>query len=196
MLSNSAEAFDLLLHGIALQLLASCYTLLPASSASQLPLFRQKTEAKPVTALRLHSQHRFEPAAGHHARASSEAASWLGLHTAPTPEDLLAEAVSLQRRLKRSSDCITRVAASGWTDGSSAPVAHRTRGGSYSTVERTSSSEPGLFSRLICQAATQKIQGASRTHSPPTALHRGGSITLLQVPKPAHPSHLAYDSRL
>jgi hypothetical protein len=153
---GAAEAFDLLSQAIAVQLLASCYTLLPASSASHLPLFQQSRDAKSVTALRLHSHHRFEPAAGHHARVSSEASSWPGLFAGPDPEDVLADRVCRNRRLKRSSGYTPRFAAIGWTDGSSPSGADHLRGESSSTTEATSSSQPGFLSRLICQTSTPR----------------------------------------
>ncbi|KAH6644354.1 hypothetical protein C7974DRAFT_18921 [Boeremia exigua] len=111
------EAFNALIHAIALQLLASCYTPLPSSSSTHLPLFQQKPRKTPVSALRAHAASRFSPAAGHHARAPSETAAWPGLCTGPGPEDALAEAVSRRRRSARSSAFVPGVTASGWTDG-------------------------------------------------------------------------------
>jgi hypothetical protein len=151
-LSNDA-AFDTLARIIALQLLAACHTFLPASSASPIPLFQQRKGPRPVTALRLHSQYRFSPAAGHQARAPSESASWPGLHIGPSVEDRLAERISHQRRLeKRSSEWVPHFAATEWTDG---PPPIRVQRVSLSRAS-SSSPEPGFFSRLICQASIPK----------------------------------------
>ncbi|UPX10397.1 uncharacterized protein EKO05_0001059 [Ascochyta rabiei] len=100
---NSDDGFDTLIQAIALQLLASCYTFLPASSASQLPLLQQKTDKTLVTALQAHSAHRLSPAAGHHARAPSETSAWPGLYTGPGPEETLAETTSRRRCSAKSS---------------------------------------------------------------------------------------------
>lgn len=96
-------AFDIFLHFIALQLLASCYTLLPASSAEGVPLLQQRKGSRLVTALRLHSYRRFSPAAGYHAREPSETLAWPGLYSGPSLEDQAAEIATRQRRLKRRS---------------------------------------------------------------------------------------------
>ncbi|KAF1919349.1 hypothetical protein BDU57DRAFT_138669 [Ampelomyces quisqualis] len=163
--SIGAKTFDLLLQTIALQLLASCYTHLPATSASHLPLFQQRTRPQSVTALRLHTHYQFEPAAGHHARASSETDCWPGLYPGPMREDRLAEAVSLQRTQRRESAFVPRFAANGWTDGPSGSESHHSRETSYPSTVSTSSSETeaGFFSRLICQASTPK--NAKRKHN-------------------------------
>lgn len=129
-----------------MQLLASCYTFLPASSANHLPLFQQRTGKKLVTALRAHSSFRLSPAAGHHARASSETSAWPGLYTGRDPEEVLAESVSQKRRsAKRSSEYVPSFAASGWTDGTN--DTYRRERGSPSS----SSLETNIFTRLICQ---------------------------------------------
>jgi hypothetical protein len=44
------EAFDTFVEFIALQLLASCYTLLPASSADNFPLGQQRMGSRVITA--------------------------------------------------------------------------------------------------------------------------------------------------
>ncbi|KAF1937850.1 hypothetical protein EJ02DRAFT_355802 [Clathrospora elynae] len=153
---NNAEALETLLRVIALQLLASCYTSLPPTSANHMPLFHQQKERRPLTALRLHSQYRFSPAAGHQARAPSETAPWPDLYTGPTPEDKLAELASQKRRpRKHSSDQVPCFAASGWTDGP--PLTEPRRDRLQSLCRSSSSeSEPGFFSRLICQASLPK----------------------------------------
>jgi hypothetical protein len=149
--SDDNATFDTLIRLIALELLASCYTLIPASSASHIPLFQQRREAKRVTALRLHSQYRFSPAAGHQARAPSEATTWPGLYT-PTLEDELAEYVSHRRRLgKLDREHVPRFIASGWMDGPPPAEDHNS-----DTSSSTSSEEQGFFSRLVCQASLPK----------------------------------------
>lgn len=156
-LPHGSEIFDKLLHAIALQLLASCYTLLPATSADNLPLFQQRAEPKVITALRLHSHHRFEPATGHHARASSETASWPGLYIRPTRKESLAEAVSLRRHSSRSRHHVLSFAASTWTDGSASPTAHDPCEDSSPASDLSSSEEErGLLSRLMCSGSTPK----------------------------------------
>lgn len=150
--SNIAEAFDVLVHVIALQLLASCYTFMPGSSASHIPWFQQRKGTKFITALHLQSQYRFAPAAGHHARASSETAAWPGLYIGPMPEDNLLQVTCQRRRLKkRSSEYVPHFVASGWIDGPA--ESHQARGKARSIASSVSSSEPGLFSRLTCHAS-------------------------------------------
>ena len=148
---NGTEAFDALVQAIALQLLASCYTFLPASSAGHVPLFQQRTGKKFVTALRAHSAFRLSPAAGHNARAQSEASPWPGLYTGPDREDILADIVSQRRRsAKRSSEYTPSFAASGWTNGpNDLPCQKR-------SSPSSSSLEPGVFTRLTCQPSTPR----------------------------------------
>jgi hypothetical protein len=141
--SISGDAFECLIRAIVLQLLASCYTILPASSACS-PLSRQRTRARPTTALRLHSQYRFEPAAGHHARVPSETASWPGLYAGAELEDAFAEVVSTQRLQRYNRDYVPLFTANGWTDGaSSSPATHSART-SRSRRHSSSPSEPGF----------------------------------------------------
>jgi hypothetical protein len=89
-----------LLRFLALRLLASCYTLLPASSAENFPLYEQRTSTTLISSLTLQSHHRLSPAAGHHARAPSESSPWPGLASGPSLEDQLAELVTSKRRLE------------------------------------------------------------------------------------------------
>ncbi|KAG9193835.1 hypothetical protein G6011_03870 [Alternaria panax] len=154
---DKTTAFESLLHVIALQLLAASYTHLPPSSANHIPLFQQRKETRFVTALHSHSRHRYSPAAGHQARPSSETDSWPDLYTGPSNEEKLAEHVSWRRRLcKQSNDYIPHFSASGWTDGPPAMILREDSRGSLSREISSSSSEPGFFSRLICQAAVPK----------------------------------------
>jgi hypothetical protein len=153
---SGAEAFEIVLHAIALQLLACCYTFPPTSSACHVPRMEQKTRPEIVTALGLHSQYRLEPAARHHARASSETALWPGLCTGPAPKDRLVEAVSLQRRSKCKSGYVPPFSASSWTDGTSSLQMHHVRRRSHSAAGSSSSSEPGFLSSLTCQPLIPK----------------------------------------
>lgn len=79
-MSNDTEAFDALIHAVALQLLASCHTSPPASSANHPPLSQQNTSPKLVTALQAHSSFHFSPATSHHARSPSKTFAQPGLH--------------------------------------------------------------------------------------------------------------------
>ncbi|KAF2268411.1 hypothetical protein CC78DRAFT_367905 [Lojkania enalia] len=99
--TNGSVLPEGLLYFIALQLLASCYTVIPASNADSLPICRQRRTKELVTSLRLHSRYRFSPASGHSARPPSEASSWPGLYAGPTLEDRLADTVSNQRLFSR-----------------------------------------------------------------------------------------------
>ncbi|KAF2445882.1 hypothetical protein P171DRAFT_484536 [Karstenula rhodostoma CBS 690.94] len=92
------EAFGTVVEFIAIQLLASCYTVLPASSADNLPIGQQRMGSRVITALRLHTLHRLAPAAGHHARVNTETSPWPGLYSWLSREDVLAESVSRRRR--------------------------------------------------------------------------------------------------
>ncbi|KAF3048626.1 hypothetical protein E8E11_004065 [Didymella keratinophila] len=94
---DGTSAFEAFVKSIALQLLASCYTVLPATSANAPPLFQQRTGEKIVTALCAHALYRLAPAAGHQARAPSETSPWPALYTGLDPEDVLAETSSNPR---------------------------------------------------------------------------------------------------
>jgi hypothetical protein len=100
-------SYDAWVTAVALRLLASSYTILPASSAENLPLLQQRTGQTIVTALRLHSRYRFSPAAGHHARESSETSAWPGLYSGPHIGDQLVESSSRQRLGSHGTDQIT-----------------------------------------------------------------------------------------
>ncbi|KAF2649401.1 hypothetical protein K491DRAFT_783378, partial [Lophiostoma macrostomum CBS 122681] len=63
---GNPTSFDTLLRYIAIRLLASCYTTLPASSAHNMPFYQQRRRPTLVTSLRFHSWYRFSPAGGHH----------------------------------------------------------------------------------------------------------------------------------
>lgn len=111
----------------------------------------------------MQSQHRFEPASGHHARVPSEATAWPGLYIGLTREESLAEAVSSQRRSKRDRKYVPRFSGSGWTDGSSSFARSPIRTNEPSTSGSSTASQPSLFSKLICQSSPSR--GAKRKHS-------------------------------
>jgi len=137
------------------QLLAACYTVLPTTSANHIPLSQQRKEIVVITALHSSSRHRHSPAAGHQARPPSETAPWPGLYTGPSTEGILAEHVSRRRKLRNSSEQIPQITNSDWTDGPP-PLATREKRWSRPKTGSNSSSEPGFFSRLVCQAAMPK----------------------------------------
>lgn len=76
--SEPSEPSEVFLHLIAIQILASCYTLPHPLGAASLPssLYLSKRELELITSLCLHTQFRYCPAAGHHARNSSKDSSW------------------------------------------------------------------------------------------------------------------------
>lgn len=142
---DDTSAFDALVTSIALQLLASCLTFLPASSASSRPLVQQRTSKQSVTALHAHALYRFVPAAGHQARAPSEGSPWPALYTGPEPETGLAEALSQRRRpARQSGQYIPSLAAAKWFDGAGEAFWRRRRRGS------SPSSSNGISKRLAC----------------------------------------------
>ncbi|ORY07270.1 hypothetical protein BCR34DRAFT_25836 [Clohesyomyces aquaticus] len=113
------EPSYIFLHYLALQLLQSCYTVLPASSAHSLPLYEHRTPGI-ATSLKLHAQTRFSPAAGHHAPCPSESAAWPDLYMGPLLEEKVAERVSQLRRLEHEFG----VQRGRWSDGPSSPPPH------------------------------------------------------------------------
>ncbi|KAF2115409.1 hypothetical protein BDV96DRAFT_599744 [Lophiotrema nucula] len=173
--STSFMASDVpepILYFTALQLLASCYTCQPASSANNLPIFRQRRESALITALRLQSQYRFAPAAGHNARPPSEASPWPGLYNGPSIEEELAELVSEQRMRERTrsgpckdSPATTvvhgQVKTSGWNDG---PAYDGERRKSNASDDSSNATQQGPFSRLLCLPAPKGAK-YSPTHN-------------------------------
>lgn len=115
-----------LLELVALQMLASCYTSIPGTSAENRPIYSQYKGPTTVSALRLHSRARFSPAAGHHARECSESYAWPGLYNGPSIEEQLAERVSERRRLKkRQPDGINNSSYGPVLEGSGRPNSQR-----------------------------------------------------------------------
>jgi len=180
--TDEPEPSDVLLYFVALQLLASCFTLRRASSANNFPLCQQQNTIQFVTALRLHSQYRFSPAAGHHARDSSESSAWPGLYTGRSLEDELAESVSKRRRdekfrsnptqssisSKIMSTSPRHIGGDGWNDGPASADKERNHRhsrrtsnmisdtGSSSSSSSGSTYEGGLFTKLICQVTSPR----------------------------------------
>jgi len=192
-LSRSLEpaVFDTLVTVIALQLLASCSTFLPPSSAENLPLYQQHTEYLHVSALRLHSQYRFAPAAGHHARACSEMAPWPGLCALPERRNASSQRNTLRRQVTSSSECVPIFSESGWTDGLTPEFTHDNTThkhhegnniptGSCATESSAnehrvrwndipssaSEDEPKFLSWIMCQSSTSK--SPKRKHNSPS----------------------------
>ncbi|KAI8938636.1 hypothetical protein NX059_004507 [Plenodomus lindquistii] len=201
---------------IALQLLASCSTFLPPSSAENLPLYQQRTEHKLVSALQLHTQYCHAPAAGHHARAPSESAPWPGLCALPAATRTLMDRRNHnKRRINGSGYAYTPTfSGSGWTDGvapgmmreETAPEdtlgqssPHATESALPSSINRrtcrwedlpnsTPEAEPtsSCLSKLPCQPCTLKSQ---KHKQPGTSI-----ITRLFKRIPAPSDHDDYDS--
>ena len=101
--SSNPEVSEVFLHLIPIQILASCYALSHLPHAASLPssLYLSKREPELITSLRLHTQFRYCPAAGHHACNSSRDSSWPGLYSGPSLEDQLVEEMSCRRLLKK-----------------------------------------------------------------------------------------------
>jgi hypothetical protein len=150
-------SFEALLYLIALELLATCYTSLPGLSATHVPLWRQCKDTKPTTALRACSQYRFSPAAGHHARPSSETASWPDLCMGLSLEEKLAEHVSRKRKRQNHwSEYTPYFSGIGWTDGPPPVALGAELQGTLSRASSSSSTGPdiGFFSKFICKTGT------------------------------------------
>ena len=104
---------------IAVQLLATCFTLPPEPESCSLPaaFYRDRTytkghssETRLISSLRLHTHFRDFPAFGHSARNSSFALAWPDLCSEPFREERLAEEISRQRglqQLENSQGCGT-----------------------------------------------------------------------------------------
>ncbi|PVI00121.1 hypothetical protein DM02DRAFT_410764 [Periconia macrospinosa] len=102
--STPSQSFDHALRFIAIQLLASCYTLLPATSSQSVPLHEQRRRPRVVTALRLHTYFRYAPAAGHHARDPSETTPWPGLYRGPSTEEKFIDTLLRRSRHARQEN--------------------------------------------------------------------------------------------
>lgn len=141
---------------IAIKLLASCYTLLPATSADDGPILQQRKQSKLITALRLQTLNQYPLAAGHHARTSSESAPWSGLYAGPSCEDRLLQQVQMQRFKAFSNESIPQTTARIWTDGPPPIRLDNSHSGVPSSSTSSSDNEYGLLSRFICQAGIPK----------------------------------------
>lgn len=152
-------SFEALLHLIALELLATCYTSSSGLIASCFPLLERHKDTKPTTALRAYSKSLFSPAFGHHAHPSSETGSWPGLCMGPSLKEKLGEHDSRRRRQQNDQEQhILDLSGAGWADGPP-PEAMRMELDSKLSKASSSSSvghEPGFFSQLICQTAVPR----------------------------------------
>ncbi|KAJ4992868.1 hypothetical protein SVAN01_01572 [Stagonosporopsis vannaccii] len=203
------DAFDTLVQAIALQLLASCYTYLPTSSATHLPLFQQRAHRKPVTALRAHSLFRFAPAAGHHARAPSETAAWPGLYPGPAIEDTLAEWVSQKRcSAKWSNGSVSSFVTSGWTDGGHDlrpqrdPSLPPVKTGIINRLRRQpskprdlQSKHPTWFAKALCRKG-EGDEGSSERHANKKSILEVKTFTVHRLPSLLRPRNTRSTLRL
>lgn len=170
---------DVGLHLIALQLLASCYTLMPGSSAECLPIFEQ-TDCTVLSALRLHLRYRSYPAAGHHARNTSETSVWPGLYRGPSLEERFAETRSRPPSPQQSPTpdwhqrypYVDPSSPGGWSDGPASPRHSPDLEENISTASGSSRSSTaslkGLYDKLIrptAQLRRRRDRSRSHTHS-------------------------------
>ena len=95
---------------VAVQLLATCFTLPQDTMTSLLPIASyhdgkqiklDQSDFGLISSLRLHTQRRTSPAYGHQARNASTAQEWPDLYTGPSREERLAEEVSQNRRRRQ-----------------------------------------------------------------------------------------------
>ena len=100
---------SILAHMISVQLLASCFTPPQSMNTLSLPSGWYRTDdnwlnARLVSSLRQHTQWKHSPAFGHQARNNSAASLWPERDDTLSREALLAEHISLNRRLRRRED--------------------------------------------------------------------------------------------
>lgn len=107
---NGPDHFQALTTRIAVQLLATCFTLpLESERSSRSPVsYRSRSfpiglssDPRLISSLRLHTQFRNSPALGHNARNSSPALAWLNARSEPSREECLAEDISRRRRIEQ-----------------------------------------------------------------------------------------------
>lgn len=107
---NCPDRFQAMITMIAVQLLATCFTLPPESERYSRPPASYRHRSFPsgsssdprlISSLRLHTHFRNSPALGHHARNSSPTLAWPGGRSGPSREERLAEDISRQRRLHK-----------------------------------------------------------------------------------------------
>ncbi|KAF2729014.1 hypothetical protein EJ04DRAFT_556388 [Polyplosphaeria fusca] len=166
---EGSQVPEYVLQFVALQLLASCFTLSAASTADSLPLSQQRKGAEIMTSLRMHSQYRFSPAAGHHARPPSETSSWPGLYTGPSIEDTLADVASQARR---SATC-SRTHAGAWSDG---PAPSQRFSSSSSSSSESSACASNVFSKWLCHPSPKRTKHRSSQTHPRPALRTYTSV--------------------
>jgi hypothetical protein len=163
--SPGSQSFDATVQFIAMQLLAACYTLLPATSADNLPLLQQRTRSQPVSALRLHSYYRYSPAAGYHARDPSGTSPWPGLYSGPTVEGERVDpaiqrtsnaesSAEIPRWLQTSAYPMRPEDFSRWNDGPADD--HCDRRSPPLSESPPSTPKPRLVSRLVCQPSASR----------------------------------------
>ena len=107
---RGSDRFQAFTTMIAVQLLATCFTLPPESERCPRPPASYYDRSCPIgpssdprliSSLRLHTHFRNSPALGHNARNSSPALAWPGCRNSRLLEDRLAEEISRQRRIQQ-----------------------------------------------------------------------------------------------
>ncbi|CAI6335199.1 unnamed protein product [Periconia digitata] len=157
---------DHVIRLIAVQLLASCYTLLPATSSHSFPLIRQRKTPRVITALRLHTYFRYSPAAGYHARDPSETTPWPGLYRGSFIGEEVFDTTTgytKQDSANQKTDLKHEYHTGAWNDGSAEERQGRNRSLPSSPTSRAGK-ELGLNWRLICQ--TLALRGPNRKARP------------------------------
>lgn len=165
--STTSQSFEHIVRFVAIQLLASCYTLLPPTSACSVSLLEQRKGPRLITALRLHTYFRYAPAAGYHARDPSETTPWPGLYRGPPIEEKIANAAMRHsRRTKESSkyrkqgsiDFRSYGSASNWSDGPTEEIPTRTSS-PRSSGDSDSSIKKRLNWKSLCQPLASRGSG-------------------------------------
>ena len=170
---------------VAVQLLASCYTLCRPQSGSDSLLNTRKWEREYITALRLHGQYRFSPAAGHHARESSME-SWPALFSGPSIEEQRANAVTTQRlvnergreqQTRRSPSELTEsnvqdFKACEWSDGPAGLEVDVKDRENCSGSTSSSSSDAGCFMKLRTHQPLRSIKLSRNAEQPSIGDHK------------------------
>ncbi|KAI9881196.1 MAG: hypothetical protein M1830_007174 [Pleopsidium flavum] len=108
---DDPDRIQVLITMVAVQLLATCFTLPPEPERCSLPsafhynrAYKKVESSDPrlISSLKLHTQHRDAPAFGHNARNPSFALVWPDLCSEPSREERLAEEISKRRRLRQT----------------------------------------------------------------------------------------------
>lgn len=154
-----SQSFEHIVRFIAIQLLASCYTLLPPTSSSSVPLLEQRKRPRLITALRLHTNFRYAPAAGYHARDPSETTPWPGLYRGAQIEEKIGSVAT--RHPRRTTESAkgrkqgpihfrSYSSAGKWSDGPTEEIPARTPS-SRSSGDSDSGIKTGLNWKSLCQ---------------------------------------------